>query len=372
MHSRSIWAIIRKDSLDIVRNKGTLAGLLYPIFMTLIFLLISKLVGNASTNILIYNPDESNVAKVVTGAFQNIKVSQASTAAEVESAFGPNGSKVKSFYAAGMIIPAGFDDSIRAGTAPQMILFVNQAQVGLSIQTLVQSAIQNYGRAIAVPNPTVNLVTTVVNPKAPANAGVELGQVYSSLVLLLSLIIGTTFVPQLLIEEKEKKTLRMLMITPASFEDVLLGKLIVVLIYQIVLTCIAVGIQGGFSGQVGFMLLFIFLGSCFSLSLGLLFGAIFNSIGAASAIESIVIVIYIVAGIFVGPLGELIGKGPVLIIAKFLPTYYIAEGAYNATQHIGTLSSNLQDIGIILGVTIILFSISAWVLRHQSAVAAII
>jgi ABC-2 type transport system permease protein len=340
--------------------------------MTLIFLLISRLVGNTSTNVLIYNPGGSNVAKVVTNAFQNLKVSEANTAAEVEAAFGPNGAKVKTMYAAGLIIPAGFDDSIRAGTTPPMTLFVNQTQVGLSIQTLVEAAIQNYGRMVAVPNPTINLLITVINPKPPSNAGVELGQIYSSLVLLLSLIIGTTFVPQLIIEEKERKTLRMLMITPASFEDVMLAKLIVVLVYQVALTSIAVGIQGGFSGQVGWMLLFIFLGACFSLSLGLLFGAIFNTVGAASAIESIVIVIYIVAGIFVGPLGELIGKGPVITIARFLPTYYIAEGAYNAAQRIGTVSSNLLDVGVVLGTTIILFAVSAWILRRQAAVAAII
>jgi hypothetical protein len=95
-------------------------------------------------------------------------------------------------------------------------------------------------------------------------------------------------------------------------------------------------------------------------------------VGAASAFESLVIVIYIIAGIFSGPLGELLGKSPVVTIAKFLSTYYIAEGAYNATQRIGTVSSNLLDVGIILGSTIILFAISAWVLRRQSAVAATI
>jgi hypothetical protein len=39
-------------------------------------------------------------------------------------------------------------------------------------------------------------------------------------------------------------------------------------------------------------------------------------------------------------------------------------------QSQGTLSSNLFDIGILLGSTLVLIAITAWVLRRQSAVAA--
>jgi ABC-2 type transport system permease protein len=55
-----------------------------------------------------------------------------------------------------------------------------------------------------------------------------------------------------------------------------------------------------------------------------------------------------------------------------LPTYYIAEGVYNASQSLGSLGSNMLDVGVILGSTVVLFVVSAWVLRRQSAVAAAI
>jgi ABC-2 type transport system permease protein len=100
---------------------------------------------------------------------------------------------------------------------------------------LLEAAITNYGRAVASPQPLLNLMAAVVNRPAATNAGVKLAQVYTSLALLLSLVGGTTFVPQLLIEEKEKRTLRMLMVSPASFVDILIGKLLVVLIYQLIL-----------------------------------------------------------------------------------------------------------------------------------------
>jgi hypothetical protein len=37
MHLRSIWAIFRKDVLEIWLNKSTLIGLFYPIIMSLLF-----------------------------------------------------------------------------------------------------------------------------------------------------------------------------------------------------------------------------------------------------------------------------------------------------------------------------------------------
>jgi ABC-2 type transport system permease protein len=79
-----------------------------------------------------------------------------------------------------------------------------------------------------------------------------------------------------------------------------------------------------------------------------------------------------VSGIFVDQWGELLGNGPVLQIARFLPTYYLADGMFNASQNLGSLGSNLLDIGIILGYTVVLLAISGWTLRRQSAVLAVI
>jgi ABC-2 type transport system permease protein len=81
-------------------------------------------------------------------------------------------------------------------------------------------------------------------------------------------------------------------------------------------------------------------------------------------------IVYILAGLFVGPLGQLLGNIPVSWAAKALPTYYIAEGVYNASQAPGSFGSHVLDIGVILGSTIILLVVSAWVLRRQSAVTA--
>ena len=43
MHPRFIWAIVRKDVLDLWMNRATMGGLLFPIILSLIWLLIGKM-----------------------------------------------------------------------------------------------------------------------------------------------------------------------------------------------------------------------------------------------------------------------------------------------------------------------------------------
>jgi hypothetical protein len=84
------------------------------------------------------------------------------------------------------------------------------------------------------------------------------------------------------------------------------------------------------------------------------------------------ILIYIIAGIFVGQLGQMPSSSPAHRIARILPTYDIAEGAYNASQNLGSFRSNLLDMRVILVSTIVLLAIAAWALRRQSQVLALI
>lgn len=372
MHPRVIWAIIRKDAIDIWLNKPTLVGLIYPILMSLVFLLISRVVGGSADNLLVFDPGESSLVQVVATAFPNAKVVRAGSAAEVEAAFRANDTRQKGAYAAGLILPSSFDKDLRAGGRPALRVFVNRATVNAPSVESLRTAIVNYARTVAQPQPPVEVSIIEINPPATANTGAILGRVYTPLVVLLSLTVGTTFMPLLLLEEKERKTLRMLLVTPASFADVLMGKLLIVLFFQFTVTWVALLIQGGFSGQVPLVLLYVIIGACFSLSLGLFFGSLFSTASAAGTVAGLVSIVYIIGGLFVGPLGQMVGNGPVLQIARLLPTYYLAEGVVNASQNLGAWSSHLVDIGVVLGSSVVLLAISAWALRRQSAVLALI
>ena len=175
----------------------------------------------------------------------------------------------------------------------------------------------------------------------------------------------------MLAEEKEKKTLRMLMVTPASFADVVIGKLLVGLGYQLLLTIVVVGIQGGYIGQIPLVLLFVLLGSCFSVSLGLLAGSLFQTTTTAGMFSGTVSsFIYIVPIFFVGFISQIVGNTPFTPLIKVLPTYYIADGVTKALQNSATWSNLLLDVSVVIASILLLLAVATWGLRRQAAVAA--
>jgi ABC-2 type transport system permease protein len=86
------------------------------------------------------------------------------------------------------------------------------------------------------------------------------------------------------------------------------------------------------------------------------------TISAATAVKRPVMIIYIVVGILHSPLGDLLSSSPATKITKLLPMCFIANGVSNASQNIGSFNSNLLDLGVILGTTIVLLAVLAWLL----------
>lgn len=373
MHIRSILAIARKDALDIVLNKSTFFLMLSPIFVAIIFVVISALLGSHTTNALIYDPGRSNVEQVIDRAFSDLKITYVNSPNEVAAAFGRDGSSKNSSYALGLVVPDGFDASLRSGEHPQLSLYIDGSQVNDQDRVLLVGALTDYTRGVANPQPPAGIAVATINPPKPNSAIQNVGQVYAITALLASLFVGTSMVPALLVEEKEKKTLRMLMVSPASFSDVIVAKLLVGLVYQLALALIAVAITGGFNGsQIPLLLLFALIGSCFSVALGLLVGSLVQTTSASGAFSGTISFIYILPAFFVGPLAQLLGSGPITQFIKVLPTYYIADGTANAVLSTSTPYQLVLDVGISIAATVALVLLAVWTLHRKAAVVSVV
>jgi ABC-2 type transport system permease protein len=373
MHPRLILAIARKDALDILLNRSTLSILASPILLALLFLGIGSLLGSKTTNALIYNPGKSGVEQVLKGAYQDIKITYANSPDTVSNTFGPDGTHKSSPYTLGLVVPSDFESSLRAGGHPQLQLFLNGDTLSNQQRVLLQGAIANYSRNIANPQPPASISVATINPpKIVDTSTYDINIMYSATLLLISFYAGTSIVPGMLTEEKERKTLRMLMVTPASFGDVVLGKLLVGLSYQIILTLAVVAIEGGYMGQIPLILFFAVLGSCFSVSLGLLAGSLFQTTSTAGMFSGITSAIYIAPIFFVGLFYQLLGDTPFTPFIKVLPTYYIADGVTKALQNAATWSNLWVDVSVVVGSIVLLLAIATWGLRRQAAVVATI
>ncbi len=367
MNYKIIVAIGRKDIIDIVRNKGILVPMLMPIFLAVIFTVLSIAISSQSTVLYIYDQGNSPLERILIQSFPNSQIVAATSPQAVVSAFGANGATISTKYALGLIIPNGFDAALADGKTQAIQIFFNGDDVNQQQSQLIIQAINAYSRAVAQPQSPVAISSVEVNPPHSSPL-LDINKYYGTAALMSSFITAMALLSSLLIEEKEKKTLRMLMTTPASWWDIIAGKTIVGFVYQLIISIVVLGIMRNFSGQLAGTILFLLLGCLFSTALGILFGALFNSTAASGALTGIVSFAFILPTFAVGFFGQLVQTTPFYILAKILPTFYIADGLFNSLQGITTPASLLTDSAISIGAIIAGFAAAVFILRKQALI----
>ncbi len=189
MHIRTIVAIARKDALDLLLNKTTLFFLLTPIMLAVLFTVINGLIAskNASTDMFIYNPDNSGVEQFVGKVMTGFPIVHASSASEVANMFGSQGSHTNTSYILGLVIPPHFESSVRAGSHPQIQLYLNDTYLGDNSEKLLEHALSDYARSLTNPQTPLSFAVTTVNLPATSNVAQDYAQRYAMAGLLYSL-----------------------------------------------------------------------------------------------------------------------------------------------------------------------------------------
>jgi ABC-2 type transport system permease protein len=377
MHTRTILAIAHKDAIDISKNKQILFSLLTPFFMGIIFIFLQTLFsGRGMEKVYIYDPDHSNLSQIVSSVFDKPEVVYAHSADDVTAAFGSDGARKRTPYAMGLIVPPGFEERVRLGQHPQVTLYMDANQMSISQRLAVPGLLIDYAHVVTNPVPPIEVSQATLNPPAdsPPFDASTLNTVYPVVAMMFSLYTALFLAPTLLIEEKEKKTIRMLMLSPASFTDIVLGKSLVALGYQLLLTLalFVIVALGEHTGNIALLVPFILLGSVLYLALGLLLGCIFKTATAATGVGGgIGSVLILLPAILAGPFGQLVlGNSSFGQVLKVLPTYYLADALYIALLNQNRPGSLLLDVGVLCACIVALFMLAVWALRRQATVAA--
>ncbi len=374
MNLRVIRAIMAKDIKDVVKNKTTLYGLLTPIFLAVLYLIINLAQKQGPTVIIAYNPD--NVAITQTLGLrpnEEVQISNASSPDEVRTAM--HSADPKQDY--GVVIPAHALADAQAGKQPQVELYVNAAkqkdEINRQRTTIYFSS---YFITAAHQQPPVKLVSETVNVPKNANSNPlskffsnpnALGSFYGGFTLALTpIIIGMLVLPVLLVEEKEKKTLRFMLTTPARTSEVVIAKASIGFIYSLLLAALVLLINSGSVNDIPMVALFVVVGSLFGVTMGILIGAFFNNVQAVNTWAGMLMTLMMLPGIFV-----LFGVTGIFgILLKLIPSYWLMDGTINAA--LGSLDFNAAalDLGLSIAVIVVLLVASMLLLRHRALEAA--
>lgn len=365
MNLRTTLAIARKDFLDALRNARLLVIVLMPIGFSVLYGYLFRDTLD-TIEIVLYSPDTSSL---VTGLSELDTVSlfvvdspqAVETKLEEEKAI------------VGVVLPPDFDQAVRAGERPVLeLIYRENPEDARGTERLILQMIEQ----ISERQPVVDLIERSLQPPRTAEEA-EAGEPMSffkeidlqGFFIVLWVMMGITMngsflVPTLLVEEKDKKTLDAILVTPTNYLDVLVGKVIVGVLYCLLTSLVVMGLNQGFSGDVGFSLAVVMIASVALTLIGLLIGGLIDNLTTLNTWGSFVMLPLILPGILAGvPLGTL---GPALTIPlQVVPTYHLVRG-------LGlSLSGKGEEVWLNLGILtvecVILFGAVLWSMRRREA-----
>jgi ABC-2 type transport system permease protein len=262
----------------------------------------------------------------------------------------------------GLAIPAGFDEAVMSNASPELIVLVNGRRGGgelTAFRRLVDARLQE----LAGRQPVARVVVRDVQAGADARSEAFASQ---GALLILFLVMGMAMtgsfvVPTLLVEEKEKNTLKTILVSPASYADVVAGKAVAGLLYTLLGAVVLLALYNNLSMNLPLLALAMLLGSLVLVEIGLLLGSIFNTTAQVNSWSSFVLLALIMPSwLSAFPL-----PGPLAAAMRLLPTYYIAQLVEQSGGGVGQVEA-LISLGILVAFAVALFAVIVWSLRRMA------
>jgi len=355
MNTGIVSAITRKDVVDAIRHGYLLTALVTPLFVALLFrVLLPAGTGDKILTIVVHDAGDSGLVTELRKTPQ-ISVVLAdtadATAGEVE--------RIKA--TGGLAVPAGFDADMAANKQPQLTVYVNN-QKTIFEQAAFRRLLDQLVRSFAKQPEPARLVWVDVDKSTNTQAlSGRLDQMLLPLLLILTFgMTGAFVVPLLIVEEKEKRTLDFLLSSPASLNEIIVGKALTGVVYTLLIAGLLLGINRQSIQSWPLTMLTIVVGLLFVVGVGLVIGSVLKNTMQVNTWASIVLIV------LMAPSFPSIGiTGWFDKVMRVIPTYYLSEALKLSMA--GTVSSQLwMYLAVLAGCTVIVFFAATWALHRRT------
>lgn len=270
---------------------------------------------------------------------------------------------VKRQASGGLAIPAGFDEAVAGDQNPLLTVYINSRSGGGGIQAF-QSLINQQLWKLAGHDFLPTQIKTVDTAGAKSgffSSGIQMDRFISVMLLVLSIVgIGVFVVPSLLVEEKEKQTLKLLLVSPAGPAEVVAGKALAGLVACLVIVGTMMILNKSWTGNWPVTLLALILGSLFLVLVGLAMGGFFKTIAQVNAWSGIFLVVLLLPSwVTVMPLPDPFG-----MIVRLVPSYYLVDLLNQSTAGNATFGSVWSSLIVLAVCTTVAFSMVVWTVKR--------
>ena len=254
----------------------------------------------------------------------------------------------------GFVVPTGFDRALQSGDMSSLSVYVWGESL-LKNQIILTATLDD-------------LMTTLAGFETPVSVEpVVLGDEESRpiedrmmpFLVLMAVVLGGMMVPAVsLVEEKERRTLKALVITPASLDEVFLAKGVFGVCVSLVMASIILVLNGALGSQTALLLLVLLCSAITAAAFGLLFGAFVKDTTTLMAIVKATGLLLYAPGLL-----QIFPDIPSWI-AKVFPTYYMIGPVMTITQEGGGWSDVVGELAVLVALGAALVVGAAWATRR--------
>jgi ABC-type transport system involved in multi-copper enzyme maturation permease subunit len=182
--------------------------------------------------------------------------------------------------------------------------------------------------------------------------------------VLAVLSIGTLLTPHLITEEKEKHTMDLLRVSPASHPQVVLGKAIAGTFYVLTAGAVVFTINQSMIFNWGIAISFLIIGALFTVSLGLLMGTIFENPTNLNMWLALITILLMVP-VFLSQTMRASLPIALRTIMQNLPSVAMSRLVRSSFSSAPLMDSTWIDLGLLVGPTILLLVLVVMQVRRM-------
>ena len=259
----------------------------------------------------------------------------------------------------GMVLPADFDSSVIQGEETELTTYIWGESLAKN-RTILGATIANLLRELAGQEAPVEIEAITLGDEV----NIPWNERLLPLIVLMAVFLGGLFLPATsVINEKEKKTLEALVVTPTTIGDVFVAKGLLGIILSLFMGTVILILNQAFGAEPVLLILVLALGAIMAAEIGLLCGALIKDITTLFAIWK---------------LGGILLFGPAIIymfpqipqwIGKLFPTYYVLQPIIAISQGGGGWSDIATNVFILVGLDLILVGVVVFALSRTKQFA---
>ena len=240
---------------------------------------------------------------------------------------------------AGVVLPADFDAQLRSGDQPRLEFYMGGESLALNRIILTVTTLDVIRQVEGATAPVDVELIAIGDDQRPLTVRLV------PFIVMYSLLIAAVFLPSFsLADEREKRTLDALVVTPVRLSEVVAAKGILGFILAIAMAIVTLWLNGALNGSFALVVV-LFAATLMLVQIGLIYGT------ASKDVTGVFTLIKGTGVILLGPTLFYIFPNWPQWIAKLFPTYWVINPVYEVTINDGGLDVVWVELIVAMGVT---------------------